>query len=231
MSDRRPGAKPVGISVLLHVAVLVPVLVATHLPEPIEFETVKIHLVAAPPAAAQAPALVETDPQPAVEEAPPEVKPKPVEKAVEEPAKKPPEPKPEPKPKPKPEPETEKRPEAPKPKPEPEEKAETGGDGINIATEGKDFPFPDYLENVIIQIHRYLRWNDATEPQMLIYFEITSDGSVRNVRPLRRSGNPVFDFRVMGAIEAAANRKAFGPLPDGYAADVLPIQLEVAPAR
>ncbi len=213
---------------LLHVAVLVPVLVVARLPEPIEFETVKIHLVSAPPAAVAkpAPAVVETEPEPEPEKPPPKVEPKPEatpeKKPPPEPAKKREEPKPK----------VEKRPETETSEPKPEAPpADVSGQGLNVATEGKDFPFPDYLENVIIQIHRYLRWDDPTQPQMLIYFEITSDGSVRNVRPLRRSGNPVFDFRVMGAIEAASNRKAFGPLPDGYAADVLPIQLEVEPAH
>ncbi len=32
-----------------------------------------------------------------------------------------------------------------------------------------------------------------------------------------------FDLSAQGAIESAANARAFGPLPDGWEADVLPI--------
>jgi hypothetical protein len=38
-----------------------------------------------------------------------------------------------------------------------------------------------------------------------------------------RSGNYEFDQEAMGAIEAAARVNAFGPLPDGFADDVLPV--------
>ena len=46
-------------------------------------------------------------------------------------------------------------------------------------------------------------------------FLILRDGSVRDIRFVTRSGNFAFDLDAQGAIEAAGNAKAFGPLPDG----------------
>jgi TonB family protein len=65
----------------------------------------------------------------------------------------------------------------------------------------------------------------------VVYFEITTDGGVRNIRMVRSSGNIRFDFAVQGAVETAGGRGAFGPLPEGFAAPFLPIQLEVEPPR
>jgi len=52
---------------------------------------------------------------------------------------------------------------------------------------------------------------------------------VREIKTFRSSGNFAFDLDAQGAIEAAANAKAFGPLPDGYPSDVLPITFYFAP--
>ncbi len=104
-------------------------------------------------------------------------------------------------------------------------------DGSNIATEGREFPFPEYLGNVIVQVKRYFRWSDDSHPRGVIYFEITPDGGVRNIRMARSSGNIRFDIAVQGAVETAGNRGAFGPLPDGYAGAFLPVQIEVEPPR
>ena len=40
-----------------------------------------------------------------------------------------------------------------------------------------------------------------------------------------------FDLEAQGAIEAAANANAFGPLPEGYPADVLPVSFFFDPAK
>jgi hypothetical protein len=46
---------------------------------------------------------------------------------------------------------------------------------------------------------------------------------VADIRISTRSGNFEFDQEAMGAIEAAARADAFGPLPDGFPDDVLPV--------
>ena len=125
-------------------------------------------------------------------------------------------------------------PEGAQPRPAPERPADaptTGGEDLNIATEGREFPFPEYLANVITQVKRYFRWNEDTRPKATVYFEITPDGSVRRMRVVESSGNIRFDFAVQGAVETAGNRGEFGPLPDAYAGAFLPVQLEIEPPR
>ena len=60
---------------------------------------------------------------------------------------------------------------------------------------------------------------------------ILRDGSVRDIRFLTPSGDFTFDLAAQGAIEAAANAGAFGPLPDGYPQDVLPVSFYFEPGR
>jgi outer membrane biosynthesis protein TonB len=62
-------------------------------------------------------------------------------------------------------------------------------------------------------------------------FFIHRDGSVTNFRFVQRSGNFGFDLEAQGAIEAAANAGAFGPLPDGFSEDVLPVSFFFDPAK
>lgn len=229
MSNRGPGRKAVALSFGIHALILVPMVVFARSPQPIEFETVKVTLVSPPPADAvqpETPPVVETQPEPEPEPEQPEPEP---EVTVEE------EPEPEPpteveKPKTETPPEPVKTETQPRTEEVPEE-AETGGEGLNIATEGREFPYPDYLENVIVQVNRYFRWADESRPKGVVYFEILPDGSVRNIRMAQSSGNFRFDIGVQGAVETAGNRRAFGPLPDGYAAPFLPIQIEVEPPR
>ena len=227
MSDRRPGATAFAISAAVHAVLLVPLVVLAKPPAPMEFETIRINLVSPPPAEVVEPTPEPARPEPQPEPEPVQESPDPEVQAREEP----PEPEPEVE-----RPETEKPPEVPDERPEPQQTEEAptdaaGGDDLNIATEGREFPFPDYLANVIVQVKRYFRWNDASHPRGVIYFEIAPDGSVRNIRMVRSSGNIRFDFAVQGAVETAGNRGAFGALPDAYAGSFLPVQLEVEPPR
>lgn len=229
---RRPTGKSFGISLALHLLIVVPLLFLARPPQPLEFETIAINLVSPPPAEAQAPEVVEAAVQPEPEPEP--VAPEPTPQAVKEPPKTPPEPKKEEIEKP----ETEKPPETPEPKPETKpsdrpapDSAVVGGDDLNIRTEGREFTHTAYLENVLTQVRRYFRWPETTRPKGVVYFEILRDGSVRNIRMHQPSGNIQFDFRVMGAVETAAQRGAFGALPDDYVPDILPVRLEVEPPR
>ena len=216
-----------GISLALHAVLLVPLVVFARPPDPIEFETVTINLVSPPPTEA-------VEPEPAPREPEPEPEPEPVQSQPE------PEPESEVTEEPPPEPEEqdediEKPPETPEEQPEsteePPDSAMAGGENLNIATEGREFPFPEYLANVIIQVNRYFRWNDDSRPVGIVYFEILPDGTARNIRMVQPSGNLRFDFTVQGAVETAGNRGAFGPLPEAYAGSFLPVQLEIEPPR
>jgi periplasmic protein TonB len=114
--------------------------------------------------------------------------------------------------------------------PAPGETPSTGRDAATVKTPGLDFPYPEYLRNVENQIYR--RWARPTGNVALraeISFLITRDGTVRAIQFVTRSGNFSYDLEAQGAIESAANSHAFGPLPDGWQADVLPISFYFEP--
>ena len=115
--------------------------------------------------------------------------------------------------------------------PAPGETPGTGNDAVTVKTPGLTFPFPGYLENIHNQIYR--RWERPLSGALHaeVTFLIMRDGSVRDVRFSSSSGNFSFDLSAQGAIEAAGNSKAFGPLPDGFEADVLLVSFYFAPAQ
>lgn len=102
-----------------------------------------------------------------------------------------------------------------------------GTDVRNIRTEGIDFPFPGYLENIVRQIAKRFRPRGASQLKAEVMFLIRRDGSVTSLRFVQRSGSFTFDLEAQGAIEAAASQ--FGPLPDGFRDDVLPVMFSFDP--
>jgi protein TonB len=116
--------------------------------------------------------------------------------------------------------------------PVPGETPSTGTDVATIKTPGLAFPYPEYLRNIVTQV--YQRWDRASAKQNSfaeISFLILRDGSVRDIRFVTRSGSFAFDLDAQGAIEAAGNTRAFGQLPDGWEADVLPVSFYFKPTR
>ena len=106
--------------------------------------------------------------------------------------------------------------------PLPGEKPSTGNDPLTVSTEGVAFPFPEYTNNIIVQIGR--RWQrpfGATALEAEIGFLIHRDGSISDMQFVHRSGNFAFDLEAQGAIEEAGRSKAFGSLPEGWTSDVL----------
>lgn len=107
----------------------------------------------------------------------------------------------------------------------------TGTDVATVKTSGVEFPYPEYLRNIVAQIYR--RWQRPSGNVPLraeVLFFIHRDGSISNFRFINRSGNFAFDLEAQGAIEEAANRRAFGPLPEGYQAGVLPVSFFFDPS-
>lgn len=110
---------------------------------------------------------------------------------------------------------------------------ETPGTGSNIANvnlQGKPFPFPEYLENLVEQVYR--RWPrpvSGSPLQAEVGFTILRDGTVKDIKFVRSSRNYSFDLEAMGAIESAARVRAFGPLPAGFPEDALQISFYFAP--
>jgi outer membrane biosynthesis protein TonB len=107
-------------------------------------------------------------------------------------------------------------------RPLPGEKPSTGDDVATVSTEGVEFPYPEYLQNIVSQVLR--RWQRPTQRTPLeaeVAFFVHRDGTVSDLRFVKRSGNFAFDLEAQGAVEEAGRFQAFGPLPDGWASDVL----------
>ncbi len=105
-----------------------------------------------------------------------------------------------------------------------------GTDVANVSIRGLEFPFPGYLQNIVRQVA--LRFTPPDRNAALtadLAFLIHRDGSVSNVRIVRRSGSYAFDLEAQGAIEAVGAAKAFGPLPEGFRDDVLPVTFSFDP--
>jgi outer membrane biosynthesis protein TonB len=215
-----PDRRAVLGSVLVHIGVVAVLLVsgavfAPHMPA---FEVYRVQLVSPPPQLAGEPAPVRA--------APPVVR-RP-ERTVETPRQQQPKPRPvEQKPPPKEEPKREPEPtRGANPKPD-----SPGGEDIQLDMEGKEFPFPDYLENIIFVLNRHFRWsgNPALEGEVAFYIE--RDGSVGrgSIQVTRKSGDFRFDLEMMSAVEQAGNRRAFGALPDGWVSDKLWVRFKFLP--
>lgn len=104
-----------------------------------------------------------------------------------------------------------------------------GGDDIDVDIEGQEFPFPDYLNNIILQMRRYFRWSGESSPQVVVAFYISRDGSVGGLRVVEKSSEWRFDLQVMDAVTQAGRRGAFGPLPDGWLQDRLWVRFTFIP--
>lgn len=119
---------------------------------------------------------------------------------------------------------------APTEQPLPDETPKTGTAPVNVEIPGLMFPYPQYLQNIVAQVYR--RWDRPKTNAPLraeVFFTIQRDGSVNDIRFIRRSGNFTFDLGAQGAVEAAANAGAFGPLPDGFREDILPVSFFFTP--
>jgi outer membrane biosynthesis protein TonB len=80
-----------------------------------------------------------------------------------------------------------------------------------------------YLQNVVRQIALQFRPPPNSALRAEVTFLIRRDGSISGLRLVSRSGSFSFDQDAMGAVEAAARTNAFGPLPQGFTDDVLPV--------
>lgn len=251
----RPGGTALVASLLIH-GLAAAIILASGLvaPQPLPpFKVYEVDIVSPPPTLAgepepvvvnrQEPEAAEPEPQPEPEPEPPAPQPEPPAPEPEPSPTAEPEPPPrrEPEPEPEPQPRTETPAvveEEPKPQPatpprgpDPDPEARTGGEDIDVRIEGEEFPFPGYLENIQIQIGRYFRWRGSTGLEAEIYFVIRRDGTVEDIRVVRGSGDVTFNFEAMAAIEQAGRRAAFGPLPDEFSSDRLPVLFYFRPAR
>jgi protein TonB len=106
-----------------------------------------------------------------------------------------------------------------------------GADVANIRTQGIEFPYPAYLNNIVRQIAlRFAPANSSAPLRAEVRFLLHRDGTVSDITVVTRSGKYAFDLDAQGAIEAAAVDRAFGPLPSGFPDDVLPVVFSFDPS-
>ncbi len=106
--------------------------------------------------------------------------------------------------------------------PLPGEKPSTGNDVATVSTEGVEFPFPEYLQNIVSKIlRRWQRPQQSTPLDAEVSFFVHRDGSITDLQFVKRSGNFTFDLEAEGAVEESGRFKAFGGLPSGWTSDVL----------
>jgi outer membrane biosynthesis protein TonB len=106
-----------------------------------------------------------------------------------------------------------------------------GTDVATVRSDGIEFPFPGYLNNIVRQIAlNFKPRNPAARLKAEVRFLIHRDGSVSDITFVRRSGNFSFDLEAEGAVEAASSAHAFGPLPTGFPDDALPVVFSFDPA-
>jgi protein TonB len=106
-----------------------------------------------------------------------------------------------------------------------------GTDVATVRSDGIEFPFPGYLNNIVRQIAlNFNPRNPAARLKAEVRFLIHRDGSVSDLTFVRRSGNFSFDLEAQGAVEAASSARAFGPLPTGFPDDALPVVFSFDPA-
>ena len=96
-----------------------------------------------------------------------------------------------------------------------------GADVANVKADGIAFPYPVYLTNIVRQIALNFKPTARGALTAEVAFMIRRDGTVAGVRLTRRSSVYSFDQDALAAIELAS--RAFGPLPQGFSDDVLPV--------
>jgi protein TonB len=221
------------VSAGLHVALVAGLIVLRPPPPPPRAPIYRVNIVAAPPAP-RAAGIVTPKPPPARE---PTLAPVPTRaesnpKAMPLPAKK------------KPPARKKTRPATPVPVPEKPVKTPphaepphagggaTGGRGTDVATvrtEGIEFPYPGYLDNIVRQIALRFQPPQNTAARAEVHFLVHRDGSISDFRFLTRSGVFSFDLDAQGAVEQAGKSRVFGPLPSGFPDDVLPVTFSFDP--
>jgi protein TonB len=105
-----------------------------------------------------------------------------------------------------------------------------GADVQSIDLKGLDFPYPDYLQNIVRQIAmNFSPKGNVGALRAEVFFMIDRTGKVSGFKFLSRSGNYSFDIEAQGAVDAASH--AFGKLPAGFTDDVLPIVFSFDPGK
>jgi TonB family protein len=222
--NNRPPRRFVAYSIGLHALAVAAMMVGgLHRVRAPEFETYRVHLISPPPVEQGEPEPVAPAPAPVVQTPPPE----------------PPRPQPEPRPQPPPPrtqappPPPQQRPPDPQPARGPDPvPAAVGGENLRIEQDGREFQYPEYLENIMRVLTRYFRPPAGqTNLEAEVVFYINRDGSAGGIRIQTSSGSFAFNAQAMQAVEQAGRARAFGPLPADWQRDRLYIAYTFYPPR
>ena len=96
-----------------------------------------------------------------------------------------------------------------------------GADVANVKADGIAFPYPVYLTNIVRQIALNFKPSARGALTAEVAFMIRRDGTVAGARLTKRSSVYSFDQDALAAVELASLK--FGPLPQGFTDDVLPV--------
>lgn len=228
---------PLVVSLLVHAGVIAALFALRPAAAPPMPPVYRVNLVAAPPGERAVGVVQPPAPEPATPEPPKPVPPPP--RPVTQTPEAAPTPRPAPPPKRQaqqstPTPATTEKPPAKPAREQPRAGGgPTGGTGSDVATvrtPGIEFPYGGYLDNIVRQL--VLRFRPSGNRALVadVRFLIHRNGSVSDIRVLKSSGNYSFDLEAQGAIEAAGQARAFGPLPRGFSDDVLPVTISFTPS-
>jgi hypothetical protein len=220
----RLGA-PIVLSALLHGGLVVGLLVLRPPPPPARAPIYRVNIVAAPPGPRMAGIVTPTPAPPAPKPAPVPPRAESNPKAMPLPTKKPVR---QPKthratPVPPPEKPVKRQPEQAAPQAGGGPTGDRGTDVATVHTDGIEFPYQGYLNNIVRQIAVRFQPSQNATVHAEVRFLIHRDGSVSDFTFLTRSGVFSFDLEAQGAVEQAGSVHAFGPLPTGFTDDVLPV--------
>lgn len=94
-----------------------------------------------------------------------------------------------------------------------------------VKAEFPDFPYPWYITQV-----RAALWNEwsgrmprSGQVSAVAVFKIQRDGTIKNLKIEKSSGNKLFDFAATASVQ---NALPFPPLPDDYEKDELTVHVE-----
>ncbi len=111
----------------------------------------------------------------------------------------------------------------------PKKKSAESGEGLRVKMEGLRRDYPAYYADIIRQMARCFRWDKGGDWSTVIYFVIQKDGSVKDIKVVQPSGNPVFDIQAMGAAECAGQGR-LDSLPKDLPFDKLPVRFRIKPS-
>jgi hypothetical protein len=161
------------------------------------------------------------EPEPEPEPPPPDPEPEIVE----------PEPEPEVTPEPEPEPPPTPRPETPPTIEQPPVTAETTAAEMNVRMEGLRRDFPQYYQNIVVQMDRCFRETPGLAGTAILRFQIQRDGTIprSSISVYQPSVNRTLDILAVGAVECVGQGR-LGPLPEDMPNEVLPVQFTFSPS-